>query len=610
MTCLIADISWERVNLSLTTVLTDHFGADHTSADPGAPERVEFRIVERERAYPVRTTPLGGGRYRLDINVTNFRNRRQVPNGTWRIVPYLDGRPGPAAGFDLTAIARLDQDARTFVYAASSVSYIVGFGVAEDEKHPDFVMRTYQMFRKPTSTPKARWQPLGRRFRQWVLPRARRVKLANLVYRLSRTLNPPRGNRILFASEMRTGMDGNLLRVHERMNERGLASRFSFRYSFRIPRVATKQTTLRTIYLLATSDVVLIDDYFGMLQMLRLSPKTRIIQLWHAGSGFKAVGYSRFGIYGSPKLQNAHRKYTYAIAGSKHLVHVYAEAFGIEESAVVPTGLPRVDTFLDAERTRRVVADFFADHPQLEGKRIITFAPTFRGRGIGDAHYDFSRVDFDRLYEMCGDDSVVLFRMHHFVRTPVPIPPAYTDRLLDFAAFPSTNDLLHVTDVLITDYSSVIYEFSLLNKPMLFYAYDKAVYSATRGFHRDFDTVAPGKVCESFDDLVKALQTGDYETWKIEGYVRENFDRVDTGAADRVIDWLILGDPPIAGQDGAPPGPQPAVVDGETLADIDAFEDAVAVEDADAVGDAAAIDAVDPTGIGHDADRAAGVTSR
>lgn len=603
MNCLIADISWERVNLSLTVVLAEDTGGDQTGADVGALEAVEFRIVDRDRAYPVTTTALGGGRYRLDLNVTNFRNRRQVPDGTWRIVPYLDGRPGPAAGYDLTAIAQLDQDGRAFVYAANNVSYIVGFGVAEDEKHPDFVMRTYQMFRKPSPKPKARRQPLGKRFQQWVLPRARRVKLANWVYRTSRTLNPPRGNRILFASEMRTGMEGNLLRVHERMHERGLASKFSFRYSFRIPRVATKKTTLRTIYLLATSDIVLIDDYFGLLQMLQLSPKTRIIQLWHAGSGFKAVGYSRFGIYGSPKLQNAHRKYTYAIAGSKHLVHVYAEAFGIEESAVVPTGLPRVDTFLDAERTKQVVADFFADHPALAGKRIILFAPTFRGRGIGDAHYDFSRVDFDRLYEMCGDDSVVLFRMHHFVRTPVPIPPEYSDRLLDFAAFPSTNDLLQVTDVLITDYSSVIYEFSLLGKPMLFYAYDKAVYSATRGFHRDFDTVAPGKVCESFDDLIKALQTGDYETWKIESYVRENFDQVDTGSADRVIDWLILGDPPVAGQDAAPAGPQPAVVEAEALADVDAIEDAVAGEDADAVGDAAAIDAVD---VGHEA----GVASR
>lgn len=544
MTCLITAIAWERVHLTLTVTLAEC---------GGSPDSVQFRIAGGGREYPVKTVPAGDGQYRIEINVTNFRDRRQVPDGTWRFIAYIGDQQGPTAGYDLSALDVLVQDSRTFLYAANQAAYIVNFGISDDEEHPDFVMRTYQMFRKPTQDGKPKKarkpakRPLKRRLRRWVgkwvLPRRRRVKLANAVYRLARTLNPPRGNRILFASEMRTGLEGNLARVHERMVERELSSQYKFRYSFRVPRIATKQTTLRTIYLLATSDIVLVDDYFGLLETLRLSPKTKIIQLWHAGSGFKAVGYSRFGVYGSPRLQNAHRKYTYAITGSSHLVPVYAEAFGIEESAVIPTGLPRIDTFLDTERTQKVVSDFFAEYPHLAGKRIILFAPTFRGRGIQDAHYDYSRIDFDRLYEVCGDNAVVLFRMHHFVRTPVPIPQAYSDRLYNFASFPSTNDLLQVTDVLITDYSSIIYEFSLLNKPMLFYAYDKEVYSATRGFHRDFDLAAPGKVCESFDELAKAIQTEDYDTWKIEAFRRENFDRIDTGSADRVIDWLILNDP-------------------------------------------------------------------
>jgi CDP-ribitol ribitolphosphotransferase len=184
-----------------------------------------------------------------------------------------------------------------------------------------------------------------------------------------------------------------------------------------------------------------------------------------------------------------------------------------------------------------------ADYPHLAGKRILLFAPTFRGRGNTSAYYDYERIDFGQLYEACGTDSVVLFRMHHFVRTPVPIPPEYADRLFDFRSYPDTNDLLHVTDVLITDYSSVVYEFSLLDRPMLFFAYDKEVYSATRGFHRDFDATAPGKVCETMDDLVKAIEERDFDTWKIEAFRRENFDVVDTNSADRVIDWLILDDP-------------------------------------------------------------------
>ena len=86
---------------------------------------------------------------------------------------------------------------------------------------------------------------------------------------------------------------------------------------------------------------------------------------------------------------------------------------------------------------------------------------------------------------------------------------------------------------------------------MLFLAYDKEIYAATRGFHRDYDQTAPGKVCTTIDELVKALQAEDYDLWKIEEFRRENFDAIDTHAADRVIDWLILGSPPASAERAA-----------------------------------------------------------
>ncbi|RZI94896.1 MAG: hypothetical protein EOO67_03715 [Microbacterium sp.] len=122
------------------------------------------------------------------------------------------------------------------------------------------------------------------------------------------------------------------------------------------------------------------------------------------------------------------------------------------------------------------------------------------------------------------------------------IPEQYRDRFFDFTTFPDGLNLLHVTDVLITDYSSIIYEFSLLDRPMLFFAPDKVNYAATRGFHRDYDETAPGRVCETFAEVVDAIRTGEFEQEKVARFREENFDRIDTGAADRVIDWLILGE--------------------------------------------------------------------
>lgn len=526
-------ITWERVNLTLTVRF-----------DEPPSGTVEFRLVEGKVSHPVRTEKASDSEFRLAINVTNFRKRQQVPNGTWRIVPRVNGKNGPAADYDLSSLARLDESSRVYLYDNNLVVYVVSFGISEDE-HPRLLMRTYQLFRsakKPAPGGRTLKEKIAGRY--W--SRGRRTELMNRWYRLSRQVSPPTGKRILFASQGRGPMGENLQRVHDRLVHRGLDKTYSIRRAHSGHTAHPRLETLWLIYRLATSDIVLIDNYFPLLDRVKPDPSTRLIQLWHAGSGFKNIGYSRFGNYGSPKLRNSHRLYTYAITGSANLVGVYAEAFGIEESAVIPTGLPRLDTFLDPTRSERARARFFEAYPRLAGKRLILLAPTFRGRGQSTAYYDYAQVDFAALHRMCGSHSVVLFRAHPFVPPPVPVPPEYADRVVDVTSFPGVNDLLHVSDILITDYSSIIYEYSLLDRPMLFFAPDRQAYAATRGFHRDFEDVAPGKICDTIAEVVKAIESEDYEQWKVRRFREENIDYVDTGSTDRVIDWLIVGDPPSA----------------------------------------------------------------
>lgn len=535
-------LRWERVHLTIELLLErlpaapEGVGAELVQDVPV----VEFELVDGKRRYQAAAVPGVDGMYSVPVNVTTFVNRREVPNGTWRIRALIDGMRGPVAEFDGSELGYLDESSRAFLYSGNRAVMTVSFGIAERADRLDrldFLLRTYHLTR-PKAKPKLRTR--FKRLRRPRLSHARKQVYANRIYTFVNRWVGVKQGRVLFASDQRLKIEGNLLRVQERMIERGLDKKLDLRYSFRLPRTGGWRTTLRIIYLVATSEIVLLDDYFGLLKSFTMDSRTKVIQLWHAGSGFKSVGYSRFGNLGSPKLWHPHRQYTYAITGSEHLRHVYAEAFGIEEEAVIPTGLPRVDWFLDEERKSRFVEEFFASHPELEGKRLILFAPTFRGRSIYSAFYDYSQIDFDRLYEECGEDTAVLFRMHHFVKEPVPIPKKYKDRLFDFTTFPDGLNLLHVTDVLITDYSSIIYEFSLLDRPMLFFAPDKVNYAATRGFHRDYDDTAPGKVCMTFDEVIEAIRSEDFELEKVAVFRAENFDRIDTGAADRVIDWLIL----------------------------------------------------------------------
>ena len=188
--------------------------------------------------------------------------------------------------------------------------------------------------------------------------------------------------------------------------------------------------------------------------------------------------------------------------------------------------------------------ELYKKYEFCKGKKVMLFAPTYRGRGKKTAMYPYDLIDFKGLYEACGNDWVVLFKMHPWVADSVPIPEEYKDKFKDVGKYPNINDLFYITDLLITDYSSNIFEYSLMKKPMMFFAFDKIQYAFSRGFHRPYEESAPGKVCSTFDELLKAFREEDYEFEKVEEYVRYHFDHIDSNASDRVIDWLILGNIP------------------------------------------------------------------
>jgi CDP-ribitol ribitolphosphotransferase len=113
--------------------------------------------------------------------------------------------------------------------------------------------------------------------------------------------------------------------------------------------------------------------------------------------------------------------------------------------------------------------------------------------------------------------------------------------MMDISKYPNINDLFYVTDLLITDYSSNIYEYSLMKKPMLFYAFDIDTYTKERGFHRDYRTNVPGKIAETFDEMYDAINNNDFDYFKVEEYIANNFEYTDSHACDRIIDWVIRG---------------------------------------------------------------------
>ncbi|MFN2417325.1 MAG: CDP-glycerol glycerophosphotransferase family protein [Candidatus Limnocylindria bacterium] len=392
----------------------------------------------------------------------------------------------------------------------------------------------------------SRPQPWHRRLRRWfrraVRPRQRIFELLLGLFRANVRRN---GRRILFTSDSHAGLAGNLAVVHDRMVERGLDRTYELKTIFK-PSVAAKRgwrDRVRLPRLLGRADVILIDDYQPIIYRLKPDPDVRIIQLWHASGAFKTVGYSRVGKPGGPSpYARTHKNYTHATVSGQHDVPYYAEAFGLPEERLIPTGIPRMDRFFDPEQLARGRDLAQRAFPAIQGRTTILFAPTFRGKGPRSAYYDFELIDWAALHEVCtAKDAVVIVKMHPFVRQQVPIPARFGDRIIDGSpALIDVNDLLFAVDLLITDYSSIVFEFSTLLRPMLFFAYDLEDYVATRDFYVPFEEFVPGRIVGSFDELMNAIRHDAYQVEKVPSFASRHFDRLDGHATDRVIDELIL----------------------------------------------------------------------
>jgi CDP-ribitol ribitolphosphotransferase len=175
-------------------------------------------------------------------------------------------------------------------------------------------------------------------------------------------------------------------------------------------------------------------------------------------------------------------------------------------------------------------------------RTTILFAPTFRGDGPRDAYYDPAWLDLASLHALAVErDAVVIIKMHPFVREPVRIPEAFADRIIDGS--PETidvNDLLFAVDLLITDYSSIVFEYSTLGRPMLFYVPDLEAYIASRDVYIPFETFVPGRIVRTFDAMLDAIRRDDYEVEKVPDFARRHFAHLDGGSTDRVIDEVIV----------------------------------------------------------------------
>lgn len=294
---------------------------------------------------------------------------------------------------------------------------------------------------------------------------------------------------------------------------------------------------VKQAYHLATSSYILQDDVFLPFAYLSLRKGVKNVQLWHGTGTIKKFGQDYNKGMLKQREQRANQTITHLIVNAEKMRNQYAKAFGVPREKTYVTGLPRTDCFFHPEEMQKKKDRFYEAFPNLKGKRIVLYAPTFR-----DAEKENPKcmLDISMFLEQLEEDMVLLIRLHPFVARKLKWQEGQQGRFYDVSFYSDLNGLMAVADYLITDYSSLIFEFCLQRKPMIFFAYDLEEFSNRgRSFYEPYETFVPGPVVKTMQELIVTLQRNEFDYKRIEQFRDENYDFLDGNATKRVVSLIF-----------------------------------------------------------------------
>lgn len=255
--------------------------------------------------------------------------------------------------------------------------------------------------------------------------------------------------------------------------------------------------TIRQIWHINRSKLVLINDNNFVISKFK-RPGVKVVQVWHANGAIK-----QFGNCLDRKYQIAN--YDYVLANSEYWKEPYSKAFGVQPEQIIVTGMPKLDRMLDVELQKHYRDEMVEKYPQCKNKKIVLYAPTFRGNiyeGIRLADINISSI-MDEL----GDDYILLYKLHPLLSGS---EISHHPNILDVTQ-EELYALFAISDTMISDYSSIIFDYSLLKKPIILYAPDLEEYIDTVGCFMEYNTL-PGTVCRDERQLINAIQVSTVES--------------------------------------------------------------------------------------------------
>lgn len=295
-------------------------------------------------------------------------------------------------------------------------------------------------------------------------------------------------------------------------------------------------------YEMATSKYILQDNIFLPIAYIHFRKKVKVVQLWHGTGTIKKFGQS-VNVGKLRKLEKmANQSITHLIVNAESTRSTYSEAFGISEEKIVELGLPRTDVLFNTNRLNQDLLRFYQEYPQLKNKKVILYAPTFRDDELKDPALKLNIIEL--LDNLTKEYSLIL-KLHPFIADKFndegSYKEKYKDRVYNLSKYKDINILFLVADLLVTDYSSIIFDYCVLEKPMLFFAYDLEKFSESgRGFYHNYKGYVPGNIAYTTGELVKYINNEEYDRGRINDFKHEHYQYLDGCSTKRIVDYIFL----------------------------------------------------------------------
>ncbi|QQD84035.1 CDP-glycerol glycerophosphotransferase family protein [Bacillus siamensis] len=325
--------------------------------------------------------------------------------------------------------------------------------------------------------------------------------------------NPINKRMIFFESFLGKSYSGNPKYIYEKLLEMDYSNQFIFIWSYSgnsiIPGnpIVVERESEEYFKYLAESKYWVNNIIFPVH---RKREGNIYLQTWH-GTPLKKLGYD-IEVDGPEKLARENfylesRNWDYLISANRYSSNIFRRAFKFKKR-VLELGYPANDIFFRNDISE--LRDNFKEKIGIpKNKKVILYAPTWRdNESSASWQHSFEiKINLNDFMERLSDEYILLLRMHHLISDSIVISNEYKEHIFNVSSYDDIQELYVISDILITDYSSVFFEFANTKKPILFFAYDYNLYKEEiRGFYLDMKNDLPGPILESSEELLNSIK--------------------------------------------------------------------------------------------------------